>query len=224
MGGTGSPRPSLLYAEDDERIASSVVEVLAETYDVDHCADGDRALALALGRRYDVIVLDRRLPGRDGDAVVEALRAARIRTPVLMLTALGSVHDRVSGLDAGANDYLVKPFEFDELLARLRALRRAFRADGRRRELGSWTFARDAQALYGPDGSRVALTSAETQLLDLLSESPDRVFSREAIVQAVFGAGSTANTVDTYVHYIRRKADPDLIETVRGRGYRAGAP
>lgn len=105
--------PDVLYAEDDDQLAEMTVEVLSEYYDVDHVADGAEALDHALHRSYGVIVLDRRLPGMDGLALVRAIRRARIATPVLLLTALGAVDDRVEGLDAGANDYLVKPFAFE---------------------------------------------------------------------------------------------------------------
>ncbi len=217
-------RSALLYVEDDADIAAMTVEVLSDVYAVDHAVDGEAALRLALSRRYDVMVVDRRLPGMDGIAFIRAVRTARITTPVLMLTALGTVDDRVSGLDGGANDYLIKPFDYDELLARLRSLRRAFRADGERRVLGDWVFTPDSQALYDPSGIRIALTATESALLALLSGSPEHVFSRAEILESVFSVGDTASSVDTYVHYVRRKSSPDMIETVRARGYRAGNP
>ncbi|MGC5224977.1 response regulator transcription factor [Micromonospora sp. DT81.3] len=217
-------RGMLLYVEDDAGIAAMTVQVLSEFYDVDHAPTGEAGLRLALGGRYDAMVVDRRLPGMDGVQFVRAVRTARITTPILMLTALGAVSDRVSGLDGGANDYLVKPFDFDELLARLRALRRAFRADAGRRWLGEWAYAPDSQALYDPSGYRIALTATENALLELLSGSPEHVFSREEILKAVFREGETTSSVDTYVHYVRRKSTRDMIETVRARGYRAGNP
>lgn len=224
MNPTDVPRGSLLYVEDDAEIAALTVEVLGDVYDVDHAPDGESALRLALGRRYDAMVVDRRLPGMDGIAFVRAVRTAHITTPVLMLTALGTVDDRVTGLDGGANDYLVKPFDYDELLARLRALRRAFRVEGTRRPLGEWVFVPAAQAVYDPSGFRVALTATESALLELLTDSPEHVFSREEILRAVFHEGDTASSVDTYVHYVRRKTTSDVIETIRARGYRAGTP
>lgn len=217
-------RGILLYVEDDPSIATMTVEVLSDSYDVEHASTGEDGLKLALNGRYDVMLVDRRLPGMDGVAFVRAVRTARITTPILMLTALGSVEDRVSGLDGGANDYLVKPFDYDELLARLRSLRRGFRADGGRRRLGEWTFTPDSQALYDPGGYRIALTATESALLELLSGSPEHVFRREEILKAVFRDGDTASSVDTYVHYVRRKSTRDMIETVRARGYRAGNP
>ncbi len=215
---------SLLYVEDDPDIAAMTVEVLSEIYRVDHASDGAVALRLALGTRYDLMVVDRRLPGMDGVDLVRAVRTAHITTPVLMLTALGAVDDKVTGLDGGANDYLVKPFDYDELLARLRALQRGFQSGGARRELGEWSFAPTAQAVFDPSGYRIALTATESALLEVLSGSPDHVFSREEILRAVFPAGDSASSVDTYVHYVRKKTTPEMIETVRARGYRAGNP
>lgn len=217
-------RGALLYVEDDARIAAMTVEVLSEAYRVDHAATGEAGLQLALNGRYDVMVVDRRLPGMDGVEFIRAVRTARITTPILMLTALGAVDDRVSGLDGGANDYLVKPFDYEELLARLRSLRRGFDADAGRRRLGEWTFTPASQALYDPTGYRIALTATESALLELLTGSPEHVFSREEILRSVFREGDTTSSVDTYVHYVRRKSTRDLIETVRARGYRAGNP
>lgn len=108
--------PRLLNAEDDTELAEMTIEVLSDHYSVDHVTDGDAALRSALNHHYVLMVFDRRLPGRDGIALVRAVRTARIATPILLLTALGAVDDRVEGLDAGANDYLVKPFAFEELL------------------------------------------------------------------------------------------------------------
>ncbi|SFS03621.1 DNA-binding response regulator, OmpR family, contains REC and winged-helix (wHTH) domain [Microbacterium sp. cf046] len=217
-------RGTLLYVEDDANIAAMTVEVLSETYDIDHVVTGEEGLRLALHTRYDAMLVDRRLPGMDGVEFIRAVRTARITTPILMLTALGAVDDRVSGLDGGANDYLVKPFDYEELLARLRSLRRGFAADAGRRELGDWSFTPESQAIYDPSGYRIALTTTESALLELLSGSPEHVFTREEILTAVFREGETTGSVDTYVHYVRRKSTRDIIETVRTRGYRAGHP
>lgn len=217
-------RPRVLYVEDDERIAEMTAEVLSDAYTVDVARDLRSGLELALHNPYDVMIIDRRLPDGDGRDLAAAVRTARITTPMLLLTALGSIDDRVDGLDAGANDYLVKPFDHAELLARLRALRRAFHAEGRRRQLGDWTYVPDSRVLYAPTGRRVALTETESALLTLLTGSPEHTFSRDEILHAVFTAADAPASVDTYVHYVRRKTVPDIIETVRGRGYRAGAP
>lgn len=217
-------RGILLYLEDDADIAAMTIEVLSDVYEVDHASTGEEGLRLALGGHYDVMLVDRRLPGMDGIEFVRAVRTARITTPILMLTALGSIEDRVSGLDGGANDYLVKPFDYEELLARLRSQLRGFRADAGRRRLGDWVFVPDSQALYDPGGYRISLTATESALLELLTRSPEHVFTREEILRAVFREGETTSSVDTYVHYVRRKSTRDVIETVRNRGYRAGSP
>ena len=214
--------PTLLFIEDDQAIAEMVVEVLQEHYAVDYAATGEEGLERALHNHYDVMVIDRRLPGMDGVAVIQGVRRAGITTPVLMLTALGSVNDRVTGLDQGANDYLTKPFDFDELLARLRALRRGFAAETGKTYIGDWLFVPETQTLYGPMGDRVSLTGTESALLALLAESPEHIFTRGEILSTIFSPDDTPGTVDTYVHYIRRKTEHNLIETVRSQGYRLG--
>jgi len=213
---------ALLFIEDDPDIAEMVIEVLSESYDVDYAASGEAGLTQALHNHHDIMVIDRRLPGIDGVEVIRSIRRAGITTPILMLTALGSVDDKVSGLDAGANDYLVKPFDFDELLARLRALRRGFAAETGRTYIGEWLFAPEIATLYDPYGDRIVLTPTESSLLRLLAESPEHVFSREEILSVVFSPEDTPGTVDTYVHYLRRKSTPSLIETIRSLGYRLG--
>ncbi|QIM17380.1 response regulator transcription factor [Leucobacter insecticola] len=200
------------------------IEVLSEFYEVDHHADGASALKQALSKGFDVMVFDRRMPSMDGVSLLQAIRTARITTPVLLLTALDAVDDRVAGLDAGANDYLVKPFAYEELLARLRTLRRGYEAIGKRRPIGEWTLMPETQALYSPTELRYALTETETALLEALAASPERIFSREELLESVFTDASGVSSVDTYVHYLRRKTVPEIVETVRGRGYRLGAP
>jgi two-component system, OmpR family, response regulator QseB len=157
----------------------------------------------------------------DGVEVVRALRRAGIATPVLMLTALASVADRVDGLDAGADDYLVKPFDFAELAARLRALRRVH-GDEDVVFIGDWEFRPASRLINSPYEGRKVLTETEAQLLLLLARHADETLSRERILREVFPAGDSVGTVDTYVHYLRRKTERDIITTVRGRGYRLG--
>ncbi|GGK89551.1 two-component system response regulator QseB [Curtobacterium luteum] len=217
-------RPRLLLVEDDPRLGPIVRDVLADAWDVELVTTRVTALEAALHRLFDVLVVDRRLPDGDGLDVVRELRRFRVATPVLVLTALGEVHDRVSGLDAGANDYLVKPFDFDELQARLRALTRDYDAPGPSIEIGGWSFRPDDHTVHSPYSGRVALTDRESELLAVLAAAPDRVFSREQLLSAVFERGEQLGTVDTYVHYIRKKTERDLIATVRGRGYRLGTP
>ncbi|MGJ4845260.1 MULTISPECIES: response regulator transcription factor [unclassified Leifsonia] len=216
-------RQRVLLVEDDQRLGPLIEQVLAETYEVTLIADGDAGLRAGLDGTFDAIVVDRRLPGTDGVTIVETLRARRVVTPILMLTALGGLADRVGGLDAGANDYLVKPFEFDELLARLRAITRTFTGEGPVIAVGDWQFYPESRCIYSPYDGRIQLTARETALLRLLAENPLRTFSRRQILSEVFENDEQPGTVDTYVHYVRRKTDKDLISTVRGEGYRLGA-
>lgn len=215
-------RPRLLYVEDEQEMADIAVEVLSDDFDVTHFADAEAALTAALRLPFDVMVVDRRLPGMDGTELVAKIRRAGLTTPVLLLTALGAVQDRVEGLDGGANDYLVKPFDFDELRARLRALMRGYQSQMQRREIGEWTFVPGNDALVGPYGQVVTLTEVEAKVLGALSAHPDHVFSRAEILAACFPSGEAESTVDSYVHYIRRKSAPELIRTVRARGYQIG--
>jgi DNA-binding response OmpR family regulator len=216
------PRPSLLLIEDDPELGPLLGQVLGEVYRVTWIADGDEALAEALRHDFDVMVVDRRLPSTDGVAVIEALRRKGATTPMLMLTALGTLQDRVRGLDAGANDYLVKPFEFEELFARLRAIRRVFTGEGPFVRLGAWEFYPESRTIYSPYEGRIILTERESDLLRLFAEHPFSTYSRGQILGEVFGGSEQLSTVDTYVHYLRRKTDPSVITTVRGRGYRLG--
>jgi two-component system, OmpR family, response regulator QseB len=215
-------RPRLLLIEDDAMLGPVMRDVLEEVYDVTLRADARSGFETARDGDFDVMVVDRRLPGADGSDVVASLRSAGVATPMLMLTALGTIHDRVRGLDAGANDYLVKPFEYPELFARLRAIRRVYSGEGPFIRIGEWEFYPESRAVYSPYDGRSILTERENQLLRLLAENPQRTFSREQILRSVFDENDQPGTVDTYVHYVRRKTDPDLITTVRGQGYRLG--
>jgi two-component system response regulator QseB len=214
----------VLLVEDDPRLGPIVRDVLSASWEVELVTTRVDALEAALHRLFDVLVVDRRLPDGDGLDVVRELRRFRVATPALVLTALGEVHDRVSGLDAGANDYLVKPFDFDELNARLRALTRAPVDLGPSFEIGGWSFRPEDHTVHSPYSGRVALTDRESDLLAVLAAEPDRVFSREQLLSAVFEHGEQLGTVDTYVHYLRKKTERDLIATVRGKGYRLGTP
>lgn len=215
-------RPRLLLIEDDPALGPLIEEVLSEVYEVDRRADGRDGLLAGLDLDFDVMVIDRRLPSIEGIGIVERLRAGRVTAPILMLTALGTVGDRVDGLDAGADDYLVKPFEFDELLARLRALTRSFSGTGERLPVGSWSFMPDDRILSSPYGGSVVLTERESELLRVLAREPERTFSREHLLRVVFADGEQPGTVDTYVHYLRKKTERDVVLTVRSRGYRLG--
>lgn len=141
---------------------------------------------------------------------------------MLILTAMGTVQDKVRGLDAGAADYLVKPFEFDELFARLRAIRRVTNGEGPFVRIGEWEFYPDSRAVYSPYDGRTILTERESALLRLLATNPQQTFTRAAILRAVFSSDDTPGTVDTYVHYLRKKTEPSIVQTIHGRGYRLG--
>ena len=214
----------LLIVEDDPRLGPIMRDVLSTGWSVQLCESAEQGLEAVLAHGFDAIVVDRRLPGVSGEELVRELRRRRVGTPILMLTALGELRDRVEGLDAGANDYLVKPFEFEELSARLRALTRDYAAPVAGIVIGSWTFHPDDHSIDSPYTGRILLTEAESAFLAVLASEPERTFSREYLLEAVFARGESPTTVETYVHYLRRKTDRDLIQTVRGSGYRLGTP
>ncbi|MCX4237587.1 response regulator transcription factor [Streptomyces sp. NPDC020707] len=214
----------LLLVEDDRELGSMLSETLRqEGYAVDVATDGQRGLHLGLARQYDVLVVDRRLPGLDGLDLLGRLRSRAVRTPVMLLTAMGTVHDRVDGLDAGADDYLVKPFELDELSARLRALcRRALDvADVLR--IGSGHLYVSHREVELADGERIGLAAREFELLWVLASRPETVYSRAELRRAVFHEAPASSIVDTYVYYLRRKLGRQVVRTVRGLGYRLGS-
>ncbi len=215
-------QPRLLLIEDDPQLGPLMKHVLAESYAVTLEVDGKKAVVAALDGDFDVMIVDRRLPSLDGLGVIDTLRKKRITTPMLILTALGTVQDKVDGLDAGANDYLVKPFEFDELLARLRAIRRTFSGEGTMVPVGGWHFYPESHTIYSPYDGRILLTARESELLQLFAENPQKTFSRRQILRSVFSKDDQPGTVDTYVHYLRRKTDVGIILTMRGQGYRLG--
>lgn len=213
----------LLIVEDDPRLGPIMADMLSAEWEVELVPSAESGAESVAVRRVDVMIVDRGLPGMSGEAWIRELRSRRIETPILVLTALGELHDKVEGLDAGANDYLVKPFEFEELNARLRALTRRYDGGGMRYDIGGWEFSPEDQRIESPYEGSVLLTGTETALLAALAAEPRRTFSREELLARVFAQGESETTVETYVHYLRRKTDKDLIETVRGRGYRLGA-
>ena len=216
--------PRLLLVEDDADLASMINELLSgEGYAVDIARDGQRGLHLGLTRDYDVMVLDRGLPAIEGLALLERLRARGRHAPALVLSALGQPSDRVDGLDAGAEDYLGKPFDVDELLARLRVLLRRPRDQGVLLSVPGGELDVSIRSVRTPAGTEVALSERETMLLSILARNPRRVFSRRELVESVFESAEEEGVVDTYVHYLRRKLNRGLIETVRGLGYRLGS-
>ncbi|MFF9145404.1 response regulator transcription factor [Streptomyces sp. NPDC055051] len=214
----------VLIAEDEERIASFVEKGLrANGFTTSVAADGDTALAWALTGGFDLMVLDIGLPGRDGFTVLRELREARVTLPVLVLTARDSVRDTVAGLEGGADDWMTKPFRFEELLARIRLrLRTAARAP-EVTVLRSGDLSLDLRTRRARSGDRtVDLTAREFVLLELFLRHPGQVLSREQILSHVWGYDFDpgSNIVDVYVRALRKKLGAQRLETVRGMGYR----
>jgi DNA-binding response OmpR family regulator len=217
----GAPR--LLLVEDEAELAGMLRELLAEEgYAVDVAIDGQTGLHRGLVDRYDVVVLDRRLPALDGLDLLCRWRRSGVTSPVLVLSALGNPVERVEGLDAGAEDYLTKPFDVDELLARLRALLRRHLDRARVLPLPAGRLDVDAREVLGVGDDPVGLSARECDLLAMLAARPQRVFGREHLLALVFPDASNPVAVDTYVHYLRRKLGRGVIDTIRGRGYRIG--
>lgn len=221
---SASRLPPILVIEDDPRIGPMTAAMLAPAYDVELAADAASGLRAVAARDHVAIVLDRRLPDGDGLDVVRTLRSAGNGIPIILLTALGSLDDRVGGLDAGADDYLVKPFAAEELLARLRAITREHSDRETAIMIGDWEFRPATRLINSPYSGRIVLSRTEAELLHLLARHPDQTLSRERILRAVLSPGDAVGTVDTYVHHLRRKTDRDIVTTVRGQGYRIGAP
>ena len=222
---------NVLVVEDDPRVADFLERGLrAEGNAITLTRNGTKGLELARAGDYALIILDWMLPGMSGIELTQALRAARVSTPILMLTAMGSLSDRVQGLRVGADDYLIKPFASEELLARMEALRRRAAVE---------SYSRPAETLCVADlvldrsrmqvhraGKRVELTAKELAVLELLLSTPQRVFSRERILANVWGAfeDPLTNVFDVYIRRLRAKIDDGfespLIRTVRGVGYK----
>lgn len=223
-GQTGAMR--ILVVDDDPGVRKAVGRALTfEGYEVAEAADGAEALLLAAATEPDAIVLDVGLPRLDGLEVCRRLRADGVATPILVLTARHQVTDRVAGLDAGADDYLVKPFALEELLARLRALLRRVTPNGSDRlSVSDLTLDRSTRAVER-GGEPISLTRTEFNLLELLMYNAGHVLTREVIFERVWGYDFdvTSNSLDVYIGYLRRKTEPDerprLIHTIRGVGY-----
>ena len=216
----------ILLVEDEPKLAALIRRVLtAERHVVDAAPDGASAIALATAGEYDVAVVDRMLPDIDGLAVIRVLRSKGIQTPVLMLTALGSVEQRVSGLDAGADDYLPKPFAFTELLARIRALGRRDGSPAETRFTVGDIELDEARHTVRVGDRAIELSAREFALLAFLIRHPGQVLTRQQILDGVWGAEPDvySNVVDVYVHYLRRKLGElgraRRLRTVRGVGY-----
>lgn len=220
----------VLVVEDDRRILDFIRKGLEEEgHAVDVAHDGDEALDWPAVVDFDAIVLDIMLPGRDGIEVCRTLRTRGVRTPILMLTARDTVEDRVAGLDSGADDYLVKPFAFAELLARLRALlRREPVLLGTTLEVADLSLDTVTRQVSRA-GQPVTLTNKEYALLEYLMRHPNQVLTRTMIAEHVwnFDFDTGTNVIDVHIRYLRRKIDDPhelkLIQTVRGAGYRISA-
>lgn len=216
----------LLVVEDEHKVANFIKQGLTEEgYAVDIAEDGKAGLAMALDRVHDLIILDIALPKRDGVSVLQAMRHDGVHTPVLLLTVRANIEDKVLGLDAGADDYLTKPFAFQELVARVRALLRR-RADAELPVLRVADLVLDpARRTVVRHDAPIDLTPREFSLLDYFMRNPGRVLTRTMIAEHVwdYSFDTTTNVIDVYVNYLRKKIDsdhtPKLLHTVRGVGY-----
>jgi DNA-binding response OmpR family regulator len=220
----------LLLVEDDARIARFVAKGLREqTYAVDVAATGDDALYQTAINTYDLVILDVMIPGLDGFAVCRELRKSGHRVPILMLTARDAVEDRISGLDSGADDYLTKPFEFRELLARLRALLRRSGELRPAKIIVADLVLDTAEQSVSRNGKAVALTAKEYALLEFLARNAGRVVGRAEIAEHVWDEtfDPFSNLIEVYINRVRRKIDADsskpLLHTRRGSGYLLGS-
>jgi two-component system response regulator MprA len=217
---------SILVVDDEPSVRGSLERALSlDRYAVEAAEDGEQALDRLAERRYDVMVLDIAMPGIDGLEVCRRLRSADDPTPILMLTARDAVDDRVAGLDAGADDYLVKPFSLKELTARVRALlRRGDPGDAPLLRFADLALNRETREVSRGDRS-ISLSRTEFSLLELFMENPRRVLSRSEIFERVWGYdfGPASNSLGVYIGYLRRKTEAGsesrLIHTVRGVGY-----
>jgi two-component system OmpR family response regulator len=215
----------VLVVEDEARLSRQLLSALGQAgYAVDSAADGERAEFLGQTERYDAVVLDLGLPKIDGLTVLRRWRDAGLSMPVLVLTARGSWHEKVQGIDGGADDYVAKPFRMEELLARLRALIR--RASGQAAPVLRWgTVVLDPRLpRVTLDGAPVKLTSHELRVLSYLMHHRGRVVSQAELTEHIYAQhfDRESNTVEVFIARLRRKLGANLIETVRGLGYRIG--
>jgi heavy metal response regulator len=216
----------ILVVEDEQKVASFIKRGLEEEgYAVDVAADGEEGLAIALECVHDLIILDIRLPKMDGLRVLKELRQEKVMTPVLLLTVRATIEDKVLGLDAGADDYLTKPFAFQELVARVRALlRRRAGVDPAILQVADLTLD-PARRTVSRSGERIELSAREFALLDYFMRNPGRVLTRAMIAEHVwdYTFDTTTNIIDVYINYLRKKIDTGreakLLHTVRGVGY-----
>ncbi len=219
----------VLVVEDEHKIANSIKQGLEqENFVVDVAYEGTTGLDLAVSEEYDIILLDRLLPGLEGTEIVRKIRQQNIHTPVLILTAKGQIFDRVEGLDAGADDYLTKPFAFAELLARIRALtRRPQQTTGTTFKVEDLSL--DIKTFEVKRGTKdIRLSSKEFSLLEFLMRHPKQIITKEQIMRQIwdYDADVTPNSVEVYIKHLRDKIDKGsakpLIHTMRGFGYQIG--
>lgn len=218
----------VLLVEDDRRLADSLkFQLEQEGFTVDFCEAGDDGLYYIKESAYDLVILDRMLPGMDGIEMLEEARRQGITTPVILLTALGELEDRIHGLDAGADDYMVKPFAFGELMARIRSVSRRPRRWGEAQSIhfGDLDFAVGEKRLKGP-GGECLLSKKEGELLEAFLRNPCQILTRETLLLRVWGpeAEVEGGNLDNYIHFLRRRLraikSAAGISTVRGVGYR----
>ena len=217
----------LLVVEDERALCETIVRSLRRlAYSVDSCYDGEKALELLSVEQYDLVLLDLNLPGKDGMTVLRTLRQTDRETRVLILSARSEVADKVAGLDAGANDYLAKPFSTGELLARIRALsRRGGSYTGEVLSYEDLTFDKGSLELSGKTGS-IRLGPKEAHLIELLLKNPGQVMPKDLLIEKIWGLESEAeyNNIEVYISFLRQKFaslnTPVQIKTVRGIGYR----
>lgn len=221
---TTAERPALLLVEDDATLGPLISELLAPDFSVRLAVNGRDGLHLGLTQGWDAMVIDRGLPAMDGIALIKALRSKGIATPILILTALGATDEKILGLDAGANDYMSKPFDAMELAARLRALTRTYAQPPSTLGIGDWELDAGARSVRSVYGSVVTLTAKEAALLETLAGEPERVFTREDLISTLFHPTDQPGVIDTYVHHLRRKISKTVIRTVHGLGYQIGNP
>jgi DNA-binding response OmpR family regulator len=215
----------ILVVEDEHKIANSIKKGLEqESYVVDVAYDGEEGYDLALSEDYDIILLDLMLPKKDGVSISKDLRAEGKHTPILMLTARGELNDKVEGLNSGADDYLVKPFAFEELLARIRALSRRPKTAISNQLIVNGLVLNTNTFEVKRDGKTVELSRKEYSLLEYLMRNSGRVVSKDNIISHVWNyeADILPNTVEVFIGYLRNKIGSDLIKTVRGFGYKVG--
>lgn len=215
----------ILLVEDDELLASGLLLALQRVhYIVEHVRDGHSAVRALADNVFDLVILDLGLPGLDGTEVLKAVRSTGNTIAVLILSARDSTRDRIVGLDLGADDYLVKPFDLDELLARIRVLER--RRSGlpvNQLQLGALLLDLGNFSVHWK-GRPVELQRREFMLLKRLIENPQQVYSRSQLEESLYGWGEglESNAIDVHVHHIRKKISPSVIRTIRGVGYRIG--